>query len=131
IHAAGSEATLRPWHPRHVVVRRGQSCQTGVGRRTPGRFGRLDRPAPVAHPRRPDCAHARGLFRCAIEKVRPNRMIAYILRRILLIIPPMRGIMLVTFVIVQFAPGGPVERLIAQLTGTDPGATAMFSGGGG
>jgi microcin C transport system permease protein len=58
-------------------------------------------------------------------------MIAYILRRILLIIPTMLGIMLVTFVIVQFAPGGPVERLIAQLTGTDPGATAMFSGGGG
>ena len=58
-------------------------------------------------------------------------MAAYILRRILLIIPTMFGIMLVTFVIVQFAPGGPVERLIAQLTGTDPGATSMISGGGG
>ena len=58
-------------------------------------------------------------------------MTAYILRRILLIIPTMFGIMLVTFVIVQFAPGGPVESLIAQLTGTDPGATSMFSGGGG
>jgi microcin C transport system permease protein len=56
---------------------------------------------------------------------------AYILRRILLIIPTMLGIMLVTFIIVQFAPGGPVERLIAQLAGTDPGATAKFSGGGG
>ncbi|MEM7192171.1 MAG: microcin C ABC transporter permease YejB [Pseudomonadota bacterium] len=42
----------------------------------------------------------------------------------------MLGIMLVTFVIVQFAPGGPVERLIAQLTGTDAGATANFTGGG-
>src|SRR6185312_6456615 len=50
---------------------------------------------------------------------------------ILLIIPTTFGIMLVTFVIVQFAPGGPVERLIAQLTGTDPGATSMISGGGG
>jgi microcin C transport system permease protein len=58
-------------------------------------------------------------------------MIAYILRRLLLIIPTMFGVMLVTFVIVQFAPGGPVERLIAQLTGTDAGATATFSGGGG
>jgi len=58
-------------------------------------------------------------------------MIAYILRRILLIIPTMLGIMLVTFVIVQFAPGGPVERLIAQLSGTDVGATTMFNGGGG
>ena len=57
-------------------------------------------------------------------------MTAYILRRILLILPTMFGIMLVTFVVVQFAPGGPVERLIAQLSGTDPGATAMFSGGG-
>jgi microcin C transport system permease protein len=58
-------------------------------------------------------------------------MTAYILRRLLLILPTMVGIMLVTFVIVQFAPGGPVERLIAQLTGTDVSATARFSGGGG
>ena len=57
-------------------------------------------------------------------------MIAYILRRLLLIIPTMFGIMLLTFIVVQFAPGGPVERLIAQITGTDPGATARFSGGG-
>ena len=58
-------------------------------------------------------------------------MTAYILRRILLIIPTMLGIMLVTFLVVQFAPGGPVERVIAQLTGTDVAATAKFSGGGG
>ena len=58
-------------------------------------------------------------------------MTAYILRRILLIVPTMIGIMLMTFVIVQFAPGGPVERLIAQLTGTDVAATARISGGGG
>src|SRR5215467_8503262 len=58
-------------------------------------------------------------------------MTAYILRRLLLIIPTMFGIMLVTFVIIQFAPGGPVERLIAQLSGTDVGATSQFSGGSG
>src|SRR5215468_6792909 len=58
-------------------------------------------------------------------------MTAYILRRLLLIIPTMFGIMLVTFVIIQFAPGGPVERLIAQLSGTDVGATSQFSGGTG
>ena len=58
-------------------------------------------------------------------------MTAYILRRVLLIIPTMVGIMLMTFIIVQFAPGGPVERLIAQLTGTDVSATARISGGGG
>ena len=35
------------------------------------------------------------------------------------------------FVVVQFAPGGPVERVIAQLTGDDVSATARVSGGGG
>jgi len=58
-------------------------------------------------------------------------MAAYILRRLLLMIPTLIGIMAITFVIVQFAPGGPVERVIAQLTGTDVGATARVSGGGG
>ena len=55
----------------------------------------------------------------------------YILRRILLMIPTLLGIMVVSFIIVQFAPGGPVERMIAQLTGTDPGATARIGGGSG
>jgi len=49
---------------------------------------------------------------------------AYILRRILLMIPTLFGIMLVSFVVIQFAPGGPVERVIAQLSGSDTGATA-------
>jgi microcin C transport system permease protein len=56
---------------------------------------------------------------------------AYILRRLLLMIPTLVGIMAISFAIVQFAPGGPVERVIAQLTGTDVGATARVSGGGG
>ena len=42
-------------------------------------------------------------------------MTAYIIRRILFMIPTIFGIMLVSFVVVQFAPGGPVERVIAQL----------------
>ena len=46
-------------------------------------------------------------------------MLAYIARRILLMIPTIFGIMLVSFVIVQFVPGGPVERAIAQLQGLD------------
>jgi microcin C transport system permease protein len=58
-------------------------------------------------------------------------MLAYILRRILLMSPTLFGIMLISFVIIQFAPGGPVERIIAQLQGTDAGATARISGGGG
>ncbi|MBV9954026.1 MAG: microcin C ABC transporter permease YejB [Pseudolabrys sp.] len=55
-------------------------------------------------------------------------MAAYILRRILFMIPTLLGIMLVSFVVIQFAPGGPVERVIAQLTGSDTGATSRISG---
>jgi microcin C transport system permease protein len=58
-------------------------------------------------------------------------MAAYILRRILLIIPTMIGIMAISFAVVQFAPGGPVERVIAQLQGTDVSATARITGGAG
>jgi len=58
-------------------------------------------------------------------------MAAYILRRLLLIIPTMIGIMAISFAVVQFAPGGPVERVIAQLQGTDVSATARITGGGG
>ena len=42
-------------------------------------------------------------------------MLAYIIRRLLLIIPTLIGIMVINFAIVQFAPGGPVEQIIAQL----------------
>jgi microcin C transport system permease protein len=55
-------------------------------------------------------------------------MAAYIVRRILFMIPTLLGIMLVSFVVVQFAPGGPVERVIAQLSGSDTGATSRISG---
>ena len=44
-------------------------------------------------------------------------------------IPTIFGIMLVSFAIIQFAPGGPVERVIAQLQGHDMGATSRFAGG--
>ncbi len=57
-------------------------------------------------------------------------MAGYLLKRILLIIPTMLGIMLVTFAIVQFAPGGPVERMMAQITGTGSSATGRIDGGG-
>ncbi len=56
---------------------------------------------------------------------------AYILRRVLLFVPTLLGIMAVTFIIIQFTPGGPVERVIAQLTGTDVAATARVGGTGG
>jgi microcin C transport system permease protein len=56
---------------------------------------------------------------------------AYILRRLLLMIPTLFGILLVCFVIVQFVPGGPVERVISQLTGQGGNAMDRISGGGG
>ena len=58
-------------------------------------------------------------------------MTAYIARRILFMIPTIFGIMLVAFAIVQFAPGGPVERVIAQIQGADTGATSRISGSAG
>ncbi|HTV35382.1 MAG TPA: microcin C ABC transporter permease YejB [Xanthobacteraceae bacterium] len=58
-------------------------------------------------------------------------MTAYIIRRLLFMIPTIFGIMLVSFVVVQFAPGGPVERVIAKLSGTDTGATSRVSGSSG
>ena len=56
-------------------------------------------------------------------------MLAYIIRRLLLIIPTLFGIMVVNFIIVQAAPGGPVEQLIAQIQGTGVEATARFGAG--
>jgi microcin C transport system permease protein len=58
-------------------------------------------------------------------------MTAYIVRRLLFMIPTIFGIMLVSFTVVQFAPGGPVERVIAQLSGRDTGATSRISGSAG
>ena len=56
---------------------------------------------------------------------------AYILRRILLIIPTILGIMAISFAVVQFAPGGPVEQVIAELSGQGDSATDRITGGGG
>ena len=58
-------------------------------------------------------------------------MAAYLLKRLLLIIPTLFGIMLISFAIIQFAPGGPVDRIIAQLTGHDSSITSRIGGGGG
>ena len=58
-------------------------------------------------------------------------MTAYIIRRLALMIPTIFGILLISFVIAQFAPGGPVERIIAQLTDSQTSATSRFSGAGG
>ncbi|HRD76159.1 MAG TPA: microcin ABC transporter permease, partial [Hyphomicrobiaceae bacterium] len=54
---------------------------------------------------------------------------AYLLKRLLLIIPTLFGIMLISFIVVQFAPGGPVEQMMAKLQGAD-GGSAVGSGPG-
>lgn len=56
---------------------------------------------------------------------------AYILRRLLLMIPTLFGIMAISFVVVQFAPGGPVEQVIAKLTNQGGSASDRLGGGGG
>jgi len=53
---------------------------------------------------------------------------AYIARRLLLMIPTLFGIMAISFVLIQFAPGGPVEQVIARINGTD--GSDRLSGGG-
>lgn len=58
-------------------------------------------------------------------------MTAYIFRRLLLMIPTLLGIMALNFAIVQAAPGGPVEQLIAKMTDITSDATARISGAGG
>ena len=55
-------------------------------------------------------------------------MTAYILRRLLLIVPTIFGILLINFAIIQFAPGGPVEQIIAQLRGQSVDAAGRISG---
>ena len=56
---------------------------------------------------------------------------AYILRRLLLMIPTLFGIMAISFTVIQFAPGGPVEQVIARISGQAGDATDRISGGGG
>lgn len=58
-------------------------------------------------------------------------MFVYILRRLALIIPTLLGILTLNFFIIQAAPGGPVEQMIARLQGLDVAAAARVSGPGG
>ncbi len=55
---------------------------------------------------------------------------AYILRRLLLVIPTLLGIMIINFTLIQFVPGGPIEQIIAQLEGSGD-VFENFAGGGG
>jgi microcin C transport system permease protein len=55
-------------------------------------------------------------------------MLAYILRRLMLVVPTLIGIMVINFFVIQAAPGGPVEQMLAQMQGTAVDATARFTG---
>ena len=55
-------------------------------------------------------------------------MAGYIARRLILMVPTLLGIMALNFVIVQFAPGGPVEKILADLYGLDVSSTARITG---
>ncbi len=57
-------------------------------------------------------------------------MLAYTLRRILLMVPTLFGILVVNFLVVQAAPGGPVEQMISRIKGQGVEATARVSGAG-
>ncbi|MGE0226577.1 MAG: microcin C ABC transporter permease YejB [Acetobacteraceae bacterium] len=62
-------------------------------------------------------------------------MTAYLIRRLLLVIPTLFGIIAINFAVIQFAPGGPVEQMIAELKGrgglsTRLGAAASDVGSG-
>ena len=58
-------------------------------------------------------------------------MLAYIIRRVLLIVPTLFGIMLLNFAFIQFAPGGPVAQVLAQIQGRAVSATQRLSSAGG
>lgn len=57
-------------------------------------------------------------------------MLSYIARRLLLVVPTLLGILFINFIVVQAAPGGPIEKIISELTATGAGATARLTGGG-
>jgi microcin C transport system permease protein len=54
----------------------------------------------------------------------------YLVRRLLLIVPTLFGIMVINFAVVQFAPGGPIEQIVADAVGIGTSATASMTGGG-
>jgi microcin C transport system permease protein len=58
-------------------------------------------------------------------------MWSYVLKRVLLMIPTLLGILTITFVVVQFVPGGPVEQLVSQLQGRDSGGEGPAAAGSG
>lgn len=57
-----------------------------------------------------------------------NALLAYVLRRLALMVPTLIGIVTISFVIIQFVPGGPIDQIQARMAGTALDATAAISG---
>src|SRR5207302_7508640 len=105
VRAAADRAEVHARLPRHVVGRPDEGS-----RAAPWAGGRAE----VSRPR-----------------PSPARMLAYVARRLLFMIPTLFGIMVINFAIIQAAPGGPVEQMIARIKGTAVEATARFGGSAG
>ncbi|MEY2952004.1 MAG: hypothetical protein RLZZ401_91, partial [Pseudomonadota bacterium] len=58
-------------------------------------------------------------------------MFSYIAKRLALMVPTLFGVLLLTFIVVQFVPGGPVEQMVAQLQGRDSGGERAAASGAG
>lgn len=56
-------------------------------------------------------------------------MLAYIFKRLLWMVPTLLGVLLMTFAVIQFVPGGPVEQMVAQLQGRDTGGEGAAAAG--
>jgi microcin C transport system permease protein len=70
------------------------------------------------------------------HELKPDSMIFYILKRVTLMIPTLIGVMLITFTVTQFVPGGPVERMVAEMEGLGKGGevagtTSFYRGNSG
>jgi len=58
-------------------------------------------------------------------------MLSYIVKRLLLMVPTLFGVLLVTFAVIQFVPGGPVDQMVSQLQGRDSGGEGAAASGAG
>jgi microcin C transport system permease protein len=58
-------------------------------------------------------------------------MLSYIIKRLLLMVPTLLGVLLVTFAVIQFVPGGPVEQMVSQMQGRDSGGEGAAASGAG
>ena len=66
-----------------------------------------------------------------VKNYRPMNLWSYILKRMLLMIPTLLGVIAITFAVIQFVPGGPVEQMVSQLQGRDSGGEAAAVAGAG